>query len=225
MQCSWTYIARAGRPYQVQLYHGTRSGHLVIYVNKQIVLIDFSVRDSKDYSFFIEDDLCHIRLIRQRDRMHYQFEIDKEASTPANERRHHFERQAWTKTLAWIASLGLALFLFVFGIHQLRKRGEMPKEDGYLLLIRQGEAAQGVLTELPEKLPGEVKYAFAASNHNIYVGEKLLEDTEAMRHLLISLQVGDSCYLVYSPDRPKWNLLLSIKSTPVHPLAPEGGNH
>ncbi|MEZ4934823.1 MAG: hypothetical protein R2788_22170 [Saprospiraceae bacterium] len=46
-------------------------GHLVIYVGKKISTIDFNVLDSKEYTFFIDNEFCRIRLERRGDQMYY----------------------------------------------------------------------------------------------------------------------------------------------------------
>ncbi len=223
MQCSWTYIGRAGQPYPVHLYHGTHSGHLLISINNQIVLVDFAVWDSKNYSFFIEDDLCHIRLIKKNDRMHYQFEIDKEAPTPANERRNRFERQAIRKILLWLLGLFFIVLLFVLGIRQFEKRSLNPK-DVHELPTHQTQTAMGIITAIPKKLPAEIVYAFMASDYKTYTGRYLLENTAEMQELLTSLHLGDSCTLIYSTTRPEVNALLEIKNVQLRPFLQEDGH-
>ena len=58
-QMSWTYIADDGARYDVGLFHGDSTGHLLVYCNARIVVIDFSVLASKNYSFFINDELFY----------------------------------------------------------------------------------------------------------------------------------------------------------------------
>ena len=90
---SWTYVAGGGRNIPVGLYHSSKKGHLLIYVGKKITNIDFNVLDSKDYTFFIDHELCHIKLERRGDEMYYFFEIDKKADTPMNRARWAMERK------------------------------------------------------------------------------------------------------------------------------------
>ena len=57
---TWTYVGDAGRNYRVGLMYGPRTGHLLIYIGSKIVQVDFKVFESKEYSFFIEDELSDV---------------------------------------------------------------------------------------------------------------------------------------------------------------------
>jgi tRNA A-37 threonylcarbamoyl transferase component Bud32 len=50
-QFTWTYIRDNGALHRVGLFHGDETGHLMIYCNTRIVVIDFGVTTSKNYSF------------------------------------------------------------------------------------------------------------------------------------------------------------------------------
>ena len=66
-QIGWVYLDNYGGRHRVGLYHGDQTGHLVIHCNLRVVQIDFSVRDTKRYSFFIEDELCEIDIVKEPD--------------------------------------------------------------------------------------------------------------------------------------------------------------
>ena len=104
-QYTWTYIGDAAYSETVGLYHSSKSGHLLIYVGKKIVVIDFKVLDSKTYSFFINDDLCELRLERKDLKMYYHFEINKEADTPRNQARKKVEQKYFRQALAFFGVL------------------------------------------------------------------------------------------------------------------------
>ena len=40
-QLNWTYVADSGQQYRVVLYHGTRSGHVLVTVNQKVSIVDF----------------------------------------------------------------------------------------------------------------------------------------------------------------------------------------
>jgi len=73
--------------YLVGLYHGEESGHLVVHCNNSVILIDFGVKQSKDYSFFLEEELFELRLTQANGRFSYQFIHNNEADTPRNRRQ------------------------------------------------------------------------------------------------------------------------------------------
>lgn len=115
-QIRWTYVDDYRRKYHVGLYHGDRTGHLVIHCNSRILVIDFHVRDTKKYSFFINDELFDVHVERQNGKFAYSFEIDEHTRTPRNLRRKKVNRSELIKTVALalsvVAALALVFFLF-----------------------------------------------------------------------------------------------------------------
>jgi len=74
-QTQWTYNGPSGRSYQIGLYHGDESGHVIIYCNNNILTIDFDVKEDKSYSFYLEKDLCELSLSLQGEAFTYDFQI------------------------------------------------------------------------------------------------------------------------------------------------------
>ena len=91
-QMQWTYVDDYLRKYRVGLYHGDRSGHLMIHCNAKVVVIDFHVKDSRKYTFYINDELMDVHIERQKNRYAYSLEIDEHTKTPRNIRRLKRER-------------------------------------------------------------------------------------------------------------------------------------
>jgi tRNA A-37 threonylcarbamoyl transferase component Bud32 len=81
-QSNWTYHGASGRSYQVGLYHGDDSGHVIIYCNNNILTIDFGVNEEKSYSFYLEQDLCELSLNETDEGYAYDFSIAEAAPTP-----------------------------------------------------------------------------------------------------------------------------------------------
>ncbi len=94
-QVSWIYLDDFGGRHRVGLYHGDKSGHLLLYCDARIVQIDFSVKESRTYSFFIEDELCEVSVQRESQGFSYAFHINKRVNTPRNRRRRAEERRNW----------------------------------------------------------------------------------------------------------------------------------
>jgi len=93
-QIGWVYLDDRGGRHRVGLYHGDQSGHVMIHCNLRVVQIDFSVKDTKMYSFFIEDELCEIYLVKEPDgRFGYEFKVNKKVDTPRNRIRRVDERR------------------------------------------------------------------------------------------------------------------------------------
>lgn len=91
-QMTWTYIGDNGARHRVGLFHGDNTGHLLVYCNARIVVIDFGVRVSKNYSFFINDELCDIAVEEKEGKFSYGFRIDQITDTPRNRGRRKMIR-------------------------------------------------------------------------------------------------------------------------------------
>jgi hypothetical protein len=65
-QVFWRYRAMSGDSYDICLYHGEPSGHVVIYCGTEIIHIDFSVFEDHTYSFLAGDDLLELE-VKYRD--------------------------------------------------------------------------------------------------------------------------------------------------------------
>lgn len=113
-QMQWTYVDDFGRRHKVGLYHGNRTGHLMVFCNSRVIVIDFHVLSDKKYSFLINDELCDLHVERKQDRFAYSFEIDKKANTPGNQRRRARNRKHLWQSLVVMAILLLVIALATF---------------------------------------------------------------------------------------------------------------
>lgn len=104
-QIGWIYLDDYGQQYKVGLYHGTRSGNVIIHCNNKILVIDFNVLKSKTYSFYLSDDLVEIELCRKDDHFEYDFHINTTADTPKNRLRAKRNRKE---------RIYIAIFFLVF---------------------------------------------------------------------------------------------------------------
>jgi hypothetical protein len=91
-QITWTYVDDDGFRHKVGLFHGDNSGHLLVYCNTRIVVIDFNVLKSKNYSFFIDEELCDISVEEKDGKFSYGFDIDQVTDTPRNRGRRKMIR-------------------------------------------------------------------------------------------------------------------------------------
>lgn len=127
-QYRWSYTGLHGKRYIVGLFHGPKTGHLMIYVNSKIVQIDFKVFEEKVYSFFIEEDLCEISVKKKNGVFGYDFQINKEVDTPLNRKRKAFNKVNRNRIITMFVGLVVFLALIItFGISQKRKK-EREKE-------------------------------------------------------------------------------------------------
>jgi hypothetical protein len=115
-QMNWVYLDRSGGRHRVGLYHGDSSGHVVLYANLRVVQIDFSVKDTRSYSFFIEDELCEVHLVLEKDgRFGYEFKINKDADTPLN-RARKVEVRSDRKRIGWVLAALVAFVGLLVGL-------------------------------------------------------------------------------------------------------------
>lgn len=98
------------------LYHGDRSGHVMIQCNLRIIQIDFSVKDTKMYSFFIEDELCEIILEKKNGVFGYEFRVNKKVDTPLNRIRRTRDGRDRKYLAMLIGGLAVVLGLAFFGL-------------------------------------------------------------------------------------------------------------
>lgn len=128
-------MSRGSKRHVVGLFHGVRTGHLMIYCNSKIIQVDFNVRDSTSYSFFIDEELCEVSIEKRDGRFFYDFKINKEADTPLNRKRK--KTVSHNKRILIAFFVGLAIFLSIgllFGYSQKKKREREKKENLSFLL-------------------------------------------------------------------------------------------
>ena len=73
-ECRWTYYDPVGGPQTLGLYHGEESGHVMIYLNEKVLIVDFMVYHSKSYSFMVNEMLVQLNLQKENGRFEYKFE-------------------------------------------------------------------------------------------------------------------------------------------------------
>jgi hypothetical protein len=89
-----------------------KTGHVILYCNESIVLIDFSILDNKKYSFFIGEEFIELDLekdLSKKQKFNYKLKINKEANTSLNKLRKISNK----KDNILAACLGLAFFLTI----------------------------------------------------------------------------------------------------------------
>jgi hypothetical protein len=114
-QVNWVYLDDCGGQHRIGLYHGDRSGHLMIHCNRRVMQVDFSVLESITYSFFVEDELCEVILEKMKDgRFGYEFRVNKTVDTPRNQiRRIDHRRNKKLLTLVILGVVATILLLFL----------------------------------------------------------------------------------------------------------------
>lgn len=157
------------------------------------MLIDFHVLQSKNYSFFIEDELCEIKLRRQEDGYSYGFEINREVDTPKNRERRATEKRHLRKGLLLLLALSLFVTLVWMGL-RYRHHSRLTAEQTALL---DEEAKESVAKLFPGSgaSGAGIRYSFVADGRIV---EGKIRYTDAV----LPIEAGDEFIVRYAPHRP-----------------------
>lgn len=112
-QMTWTLIADDGSRHKIGLFHGNKTGHLLVYCNTRIVIIDFNVSTSKNYSFFINDQLFDLVIEEKEGKFSYGFKSDQITDTPYNLAQRKVVRKQ-IKQVIFLGIVFILLFILVF---------------------------------------------------------------------------------------------------------------
>ncbi|MBK9336494.1 MAG: hypothetical protein IPM98_07845 [Lewinellaceae bacterium] len=214
-QVGWVYLDDFGGRHRIGLYHGDRTGHLLLHCNSRIIQVDFSVKESRTYSFFVEDELCEVSVMHEgKGVFFYDFQVNKKVDTPRNRLRKADERRTRTYMAILIVGLLAVISGLVLG---LRWWGQRQKEDhlaGTSLTSRltpenekrlgadgRTAVAQFVVTYEPDQR--QVFYGFITADSNRISGRFSVRDTG----LIIlpngfPLRDGDAFSVRYLPAEP-----------------------
>lgn len=111
-QLSWTLLDDFGHQYEIGLYHGDRSNHVLIHINKKPVVVDFNIKEAKQYSFYVGHELCEMKIEKEANQFSYSFVTNREVDTPLNLARKEQSR----KYFMYIIILGLILVFSILGL-------------------------------------------------------------------------------------------------------------
>lgn len=57
----WSFYEPLSGSNTIGLYHGNESGHVVVYHNSQVVIVDFLIKKSKSYTIYINEHLVRLQ--------------------------------------------------------------------------------------------------------------------------------------------------------------------
>ena len=150
----WTYMSSKGRRTQIAMFHNTVNGNLLISCGNDIALAEFDVLDNKSFSFFFNEELLRIDIIKEGNEFSYKFESDKEADTPLN-RERAVEKKKRRKT----NHLGLIMAFVFIVLSGLIISGFIFFHQNHLKKVRYADGIFTTGTILVTKTP----YSFALS--------------------------------------------------------------
>ena len=108
-QFSWTLLDDFGKQYEIGLYHGGCSKHILIHVNRKLIVVNFNVEETKKYSFYVGHEFCEMKLQEDNDQFSYSFISNHDVDTSLNLAR----KQQSRKYFIFLIVLGIALLLFI----------------------------------------------------------------------------------------------------------------
>ena len=209
---TWTYVGDGGKNYRVGLMHSSKTGHLVIYIGSKIVQVDFKVLESKEYTFFIEEELVRINLERRGNEMYFTFNIDKKTDTPRNRVRHALERRYFIHLLIFVAVIGALVAVVVIWGNNARKSETEKIEE--ILAKGSQEAVGRVLIKKLDNGQSEISYQFVAGTQTIITISLLQSEPLIQLANPMPLEQGDEFRVRFSTQKPHVNQILFSEPTP-----------
>ena len=191
-QLQWTVPGYGGRNYRVGMYHGEDSGHLMVHCNNKVMLIDFGVKDSKNYSFFLDQELFELQLMRNNGSFSYDLRHNEDVDTPHNRRR-----ESDKKTTRW-RLIAAGIFIVIFAIAGIFAYSNRPaKKQAILELLAAG---QGTTTEISLFRNGQQWIASYRADNQVQT--QTITSLHPIEAKGLTLRPGDRFAARYQPDRP-----------------------
>jgi hypothetical protein len=115
-QQAWSITGHYGNTYNIGLFHGDKTHHVVVHCNNNIVAIDFGVKESKMYTLFLDQQLCEVSIDHTGgERFTYDCRINYDAETPLNlQRRKQREEDARSDKIRLFAAVAALVIIVIF---------------------------------------------------------------------------------------------------------------
>ncbi len=197
---NWTYIADKGIKHHVGLMHGAESGHLLVYCDAKIILIDFEILEDKTYSFFIDEQLCEISIELINEQFYYSFEINKTADTPRNNLRKKIERRHLTQgmmLLGGILLLTVAFSWFMINLNNKDHQMKFPHE-----LVETGKEGKAKILKVSDS---EIQYFYIVNGQSYSAATDFNDKSVIVLETGMPLKEGDEFVIKYVSNNPKLN--------------------
>lgn len=198
---NWVYLADGGVQHQVGLMHGAKTGHLLVYCNTRIVLIDFKVKKDKTYSFFIDEQLCEIDIEQHGADYRYAFRINKEADTPRNNLRRKIEKRDMLLSILTIGGVVLTAILFLWLVRSFNATNHELSLSERLRMS--GEVTRARVLFNNSNQADDISYFFFANGKSYIASAQFTGYSPVKLVNGMTLQEGDEFLVKYLPDDPE----------------------
>lgn len=199
-QFSWIYLDNYGGRHRVGLYHGDRSGHLVIHCDLRVVQIDFSVKEDRVYSFFVEDELCEVGIYKEKNGFSYDFKVNKTVDTPRNRLRKAEEKRNRGYMALMIFGLVAVIAAGYFGARWYSRQQDAKRRASLGI-------ASGINGETAGKLTAEGREALAS----VFIVEE-----GPRREIFYTFATADSLKITAKMTVTDTGLILLPNGFPLH---------
>lgn len=214
-QVGWVYLDDFGGRHRVGIYHGDRSGHLVLHCDLRVIQVDFSVKESRTYSFFVEDELCEVSVVKEKEGFSYDFQVNKKIDTPRNRLRRADERRNRKYMAILIGGLVLVVSVVFVGLRWWAQKQMEERLSGTTLssdqtpenqqrLAARGQTAVAQLVIAQDAQHRRVFYGFATPDNDHVSGFFYVQDTgQIILPNGFPLADRDAFAVRYLPDEPR----------------------
>ena len=185
--------------------HGAKTGHLLIYCNSRIMVIDFHVLEDSSYSFFIDEELCEISIEKKGDQFFYGFEFNRTADTPLNRERRKIEKRHLIQSLLLLGGLALAVVVVIFGTKYWN--GVQDKVELADKLAQVGEETNATVLIPGREEGGKISYFFLVDGKAYTIEQEHPEEEPILLETGMPLEKGDEFIVRYVPENPRLHLL------------------
>ena len=77
----------------IDMYHGEDSGHLIIFVNSEIILINFHQKEDKSYNFIIDRQVLELKINKKE--LGYDYTLTPQPPVANFEPEKTFTKHFW----------------------------------------------------------------------------------------------------------------------------------
>jgi len=95
------------------MYHGEESGHFILFVNGNIIQIDFKQLEEKTYNFLIENQLIELLISPEEMGFEYVLTPQRPPGTQDVEERT-FDKHFWIPLILILVILNLVFYLYKY---------------------------------------------------------------------------------------------------------------